>query len=246
MWPEPQQTPLWKNEYPSSPIENSPFNWPLQPYPDAQSWQYWRRALRLLTLNSSDLHIASPLGSWIAPPHQSFTWFARRNKQSLIQINPITRALTQHIRKPTHHNSKGGIPRFRSAPRPFPIEWTLSEFFLLAYTTQINNTIRLEATCTQFQDLIEPDPLPSPNTVSEVIRQLPTLFHQLFPPLEEFDKTFTLNAKLHAHARTLHAHSQSRCNTKLKTLRLDWSLHRSIEGYHECLAMFNAPFPSHP
>jgi hypothetical protein len=52
-----------------TPVEASPYNWPLQRKPDKTAWKIWRNAIRTCLLQNKGLKLlATPLGAWTAAP----------------------------------------------------------------------------------------------------------------------------------------------------------------------------------
>jgi hypothetical protein len=237
----------WKKDQ-ETPVENSPYLWPLQTYPGARSWKTWRRAIRTcLTGKSKDKSLLVPLGAWTSAPRQHFEWYLRPNKQSLIHI-PYTGHARQHITKKPHHNSKTGSKEFHGPSRDYSQEIrTGTQNLLLADVTQRKSgTLILEASIPQF---IAPTPARStpPATVGEYLHRLPIFFHTLFPSLDTFDEQFTAKATTAASHDTLHATSTSTVDRQTNSLRLDWTLSYD-EGHtaHTRLAAFSTQLPSGP
>jgi len=85
-----------------SPVEFSPYKWPLQSSPDPTYWKVWRSACRILT--NSDKTLKDPLGEWLATPRQLFHWEISANGQKLYEKKSDHAII--HLCKVSHRNSQ--------------------------------------------------------------------------------------------------------------------------------------------
>ena len=60
-------------------------NWPLWQKPAAQSWTSWRRILRLVFTDGTNLKLLHPLSSWKHTQMSTWRWYLHRDGNSLIQ-----------------------------------------------------------------------------------------------------------------------------------------------------------------
>ena len=85
-----------------TPVEFSPYKWPLQSCPDPTYWKVWRSACRLLT--NADKTLKDPLGEWLTSPCQLLHWEISANGQRLYEKRPDHAIV--HLCKQFHRNSQ--------------------------------------------------------------------------------------------------------------------------------------------
>jgi hypothetical protein len=116
----------------------------------------------------------------------------------------MTRVLIQHIRKPTHHNSHGGVLEFHANPAISPQkgESQIPSFsrMLSMLTKQLASKLLDRST--------KPRSSLNPNIhQTHYMKYYDNSLHSFInpPPLDEFDNVFALDAKLLARVGPLRA-----------------------------------------
>jgi hypothetical protein len=88
-------------------VEASPYKWPLERKSNNTAWKIWRQAIRkCLIQNKIHKLLITPLGQWTAPPYQTYEWFTKPNKRSLIHI-PSSGPTRQQIQKNPPQQQRG-------------------------------------------------------------------------------------------------------------------------------------------
>jgi hypothetical protein len=235
----------WRKKDPS-PVEHSPYKYPIQPKPDDTQMKVWRSAIRKCIITSrKDKKLRIPLGDWTRQPRQRFEWYARPNKFSLIHIP--AKGEPRHTYTKKHHNSKGGLREYHSQSRNNSDNLTTKEMtnLLHAYIKRTKSgTIRLEHSTHQYIEL-EPPPKTKATTVQEYIKQMQPFFATLFPPLEQFGTQFTTDFKNATSEGTIKARAEGNSNMKTRELQVKWDLFHQLEGTHTKIAGNEWIYPSH-
>ena len=127
-----------------TPVEFSPYKWPLQSCPDPTYWKVWRSACRILT--NSDKTLKDPLGEWLTSPRQLFHWEINANCQKLYEKR-LDHVIV-HLRKVSHRNSQRRHKEFTlTGQRLSPVEIPHNTEF--ATVKQGNNSIKLLSSTTK-------------------------------------------------------------------------------------------------